>query len=96
MLAAKSNRGPDQGTPQALVYNSRLAVFSVAPIKLLECIFDEICNRLHPLLVGKENEQTATERGVASSKAGWAWACPINATKSADEGMWGPMSFPSQ
>src|ERR1700733_8786692 len=42
MLAAKSNRSTDQGTSQALVCNSRLAVCSVAPIKLLECIFDEI------------------------------------------------------
>jgi hypothetical protein len=64
MLAAKSNHGTDQGTSQALVCNSRLAVF--------------------------------TEQGVASSKAGWAWACPINASKSADEGMWGPMNIPSQ
>ena len=76
MLAAKSNRGTDQGTPQALVYNSRLAVFSVAPIKLLECIFDEICNRLHPLLVGRRKCADGDRAGCCIIQSGLGVALP--------------------
>ena len=76
MLAAKSNRGTDQGTPQALVCNSRLAVFSVAPIKLLECIFDEICNRLHPLLVGRRKCADGDRAGCCFIQSGLGVGLP--------------------